>query len=516
MSKTATLPVKFVEWIGAMTMIQFHLFCGLLWDIPSRRFQKWEYWKGVRGFPGQAEVAEEFEQAKIAWVLKARQLGLSELAGEYAFKVAITEPRSEILVISKTSADAKYFLKRRILPKIQAAYALEMEKGRRFPWPKFIDNTDTGKILFDNGSFIEAVSSDNEQVRSRTPRLVIFDEIRSYSHKDAAELWSAILPAIQSNPSAQMLCISSAKFGSWFNEVTKRVMTGKMPDVSFLFLPTDTCPDRTPEWRKREANNWPQHSLYLQEHPMKPEDCFVSREGAVFPQFDPKPGGRHVHEFDISWAHQYIIGYDHGRQHPAVLLLTLYSRHENHLYVFDELFCRGMELPQVAYAIRQKLNFWKEAHGAPPPQRKYADSACFAKDGRRTVAETLRELTGVNFQAALKHDINVRIDRLSLRFSQGLITIHPRCEQLRRQIEDLRWKNDPTESKKETPEDIEDDGIDILGYIDSEINASVKKIPEEREELFDPRRMADRDKIRRALRERTTHTIEDINAWQAG
>lgn len=509
-----------------MTFIQFHLFCGMLWSFERRRYIMWQYWSGVRGYPGQRDVAIAFEEAKIAWVLKARQLGLSEEAAEYAFYVAVTEPKSEIIIISKQLNDAKYFLKKRFLPKVQAAYALELAPGKRFPWPRCVDNSDTGKILFDNGSWVEAVSSDNSQVRSRTPRLVIFDEVREFSPKDAVELMSAILPAIQNNAAAQLICISTAKYASWWNEETKEIMAGRRPDYTFLFIPADTNPDRTPTWFVNERKNWSSLSLFSQEYPIRPEDCFVAREGAVFPAFDPNPpkevdgkevGGRHVHDFEPSWAHQYIIGYDHGRQHPAVLLLCVYSRHDNHLYVFDELFCRGMELPDIAYAIRLKMNYWKDKFGAPPPQVRLADSACFAKDGRRTVAEMLRELAGIHFRAAIKHDILTRLDRLNVRFSQNLITIHPRCVETRRQIQYLRWKHDPTESKKEMPEDIEDDAVDVLGYIDSELNASVKKTPKPREELFSPQRKAELEKVRRHLYE-ASPTIggENPNAWQAG
>jgi hypothetical protein len=370
--------------------------------------------------------------------------------------------------------------------------------------------------VFENGSFIEAVSSDNEQVRSRSPRLVIFDEVRSFSPKDAAELMAAILPAIQNNAQAQAIIISTAKFGSWFNEMTKKVMAGELPDFSFMFLPDDTHPDRTPEWRARERKNWPHESLFLQEHPMKPEDCFASREGAVFPQFDPKPGGRHVNEFVPNWSYKYVIGYDHGRQHPAVLLLMLYSRYDNHLYVFDELFCRGMELPQVGYAIREKLNWWKTNHDAPPPQLKIADSACFAKDGRRTVAESLKGETGIAFKPAIKHEIMVRLDRLSIRFSQGLITIHPRCQNTIRQIAELRWKNDPTESKKEVPEDTEDDAIDVLGYTESELNSTVKRIPKPVDEMFNPTRKREREKVHQQIYQRVSPRQASIKGWQRG
>jgi hypothetical protein len=507
--------IKFTQWLRLMSFVQFHAFCGMLWDSGKKKFLKWELWKGVRGFPGQMEVAMAFMSYAIIWVLKARQLGLSELAGLYAVFVCLTEPNSEVIIISKKLPDAKYFLKRRVLWKLRAAYALEMEPGKKFPWPEYVDNSDTGKILFpENGSWIEAASSDNEEVRSRTPRLVIFDEVRSFSEADADELWSAIIPAIESNEKSQLICISTAKFGTWFNAMTKKIMEGALSGIKFLFLPADTDPKRTPDWRKEKLKKWSKPTLFIREYPLKEEDCFVSREGAVFSPFDPKPGGRHVNNVKLNWTRRYVIGYDHGRQHPAVLLLMQYDRYENHLYVFDEVFCRDMELPEVAFEIKSKLLYYTKNHQAPPPSLRIADRACFNKDGRKPVAEILRELTGIVFKESIKPSILDSIDDLNLRFSNNQITIDPRCVQTIRQLEELRWKNEPGEVKKEAPIDIEDDAPDILRYVCAELRGSIKEQPEK---MTLRQQLEARDRMKRARRHSQFDTqTANPNAWQAG
>ena len=510
------LVVKFQEWISLMSFSQFHAFCGMLWDPKIKSFLKWDYWPGVRGYLGQEEVAAAIAASKISWMLKARQLGLSEIAGFYAMFIALTEPKSETIIISKKLQDSKYFLKRRVLYKLHAAYALELEPGKKFPWPSFEDNTDTGKIIFENGSIIEAVSSDNEETRSRTPRLVILDEARSFSNKDAEELWSAILPAIESNEMAQLISISSARFGTWFNEMSKQILAGDLKGINLIFLPDDTHPLRTPAWRSEARKKWPNQALFMQEHPMKPEDCFVSREGAVFPQFNPKPGGRHVEPVTLNWSYRYIIGYDHGRQHPAVLLLCIYDRYENHLYIFDELFCRGKELPEVAYAIREKLAFYSKNHNAPPPQLKIADRACFAQDGRKSVSDVLRDLTGITFKPSIKPDVVDSLDSLSARLSNNLLTIDPRCENTIRQIQELSWKNDPTESKRERPVDIEDDAVDVLRYICAELRGAVpkKEEPPSLLEVLD-RKLA-RKHGRQEFRVGRSSGLGNANDWMKG
>lgn len=503
--------IKFMKWIKAMSFVQFHLFCGMLWDDKAKKFSKWNFWPGVRGFPGQKEVAEAFQDFVMIWVLKARQLGLSEEAALYAIYVCLTEEKAEVIIISKKKDDAKYFLKRRVLYKLQAAYGLEMSPGVKFPWPEYVDNSDTGKILFPmTGSWIEAVSSDNEEVRSRSPRLVVFDEIRSFAESDAEELWSAIMPVIEANENTQLIGISTAKFGTWFNATTKKIWKGAMSGIKFLFLPDDTNPKRNAAWRKKEAKNWTDQTLFLREHPLEIEDCFLSREGAVFPMFETKVGGRHVNPVILSFTHKYIIGYDHGRQHPAVLLLMLYDRYENHLYVFDEVFCRGLELPEVAMEIRKKLGFYERNHQAPKPTLRVADKACFSRDGRRSVAEILRDLTGILFKESIKPNVLDSLDDLSARFSNGLITIDPRCVNTIRQIEEMRWKNEPGESKKEEPVDIEDDAVDVLRYVCAELHAGVKSQPER---VTLKRRLEQQERLRN--RKHTPQQSVNPNYWQS-
>jgi hypothetical protein len=514
--------IKFLAWLGLMSVVQFHAFCGMLWDKPSKRFLKWHLWKGVRGYPGQREALESFQTHKITWAAKARQLGLSEMAAFYAIYVALTEPKSEIIIISKKLPDAKYFLKRRVLHKLLAAYALEMEPGKKFPWPEYTDNTDTGIIKFANGSWIEAASSDNEEVRSRSPRLVIFDEIRSYSHENAEELWSAILPAIENDPKAQAIAISTAKFGTWFNDMTKEIMPGKIPDIHFLFLPDDIHPMRTKEWRVRAKKKWiGGDTLFRREHPMEPGDMFISREGAVWPTFDPKPGGKHINEVTLNFNHTFGVAYDHGRQHPAVFLFWLHSKYDDHLYIFDEVFCRGMDLPDVCFAIREKLNFYKKYHNSPPPQVKIADSACFNKTGVQTVSDVLRNILGMAFSpSAGKNDMEGSIDLVSTRFSMAQITIDPRCEQTIKQIENLRWKNTSEESKKEKPVDIEDDAPDLIRYISIRLRGAVKqkpKVPTLEDQL---NAQAERQRLNRERRDRAFMPdgqggVSRPESWQA-
>jgi hypothetical protein len=360
---------------------------------------------------------------------------------------------------------------------MKAAYELEYEPGKRFPWPKYTDNSDTGKLVWENGSVADALSSDNEEGRGRNTNLWVFDEIRTFSEQNGEELLSVMEPIVNSKPKNKFIGLSSGKFGSWFNKVTKAVMDGKIEGFNFLFLPADTDPSYTMEVREREMKLTEAKALYIQENPLEPEDIFKGREGAVFKSFDAEIGGRHVNEFELDFGLKYCLVYDHGKQHPAVLLLCLYDRYVDHLYIFDEVFCRGEDIPEVAFAIKNKVAYYKENFSAPDPTIKVADSAIFSETGQKTVAAELKSLTGISFKPSKKPGRQYGMDRISSRFFNNRITIHPRCKQTRQQIEELRYKRQPGEAKAEEIIAIEDDAPSCIAYLDEELNPGKKVMP---------------------------------------
>ncbi len=509
--------IDIMPTIRDMTYCDFLKVFGFLYNQAQGKYVKWEAW------PKQIELAELFWQHKFIWILKARQLGISEEMAFYAVFVALVEPNSEIIIISKKKDDAKYFLKKRAMTKLITLKGMEWE-GQPLKWPSY--EPLEGMIKFDNGSWIEAASSDNEEVRSRTPRLVIFDEARSFAASDAEELMSGIKPSVEEQPRSQIIVASTARPGTWFNEQSKDIKSGDLGGWKYFFMPGNAKPERTEEWYKEAIKRWYDQKLFYREYPRNEEDCFAAREGLVYDGFDPK---RHVHGFDVFFRHKYIIVYDHGRQHPAVMLFCLYDKHSDHLYVFDEVFEVGLEITEVCYKIRQKMNFYKKNLNAPRPQLRIADTACFAKDGRRPVAEVMRNILGIHFKKSIKHDRMASIDLLRARFSYGGISIDPRCKHTIAQVENLRWKYDydrhakTHEEHPEKPVDIDNDCTDCLEYVTAELHAVPKPKQEKPEDLhFNPRFNRHKRSLRARLMGQTSpdytsvedYTPEQLSAWE--
>lgn len=462
-------------------LIGFLLFLmqfGMLWSKERQSYLKWFPWEM------QKTVCMNFARYKINWIMKARQLGISELMALYAVYVAVTEKRSEIIIVSVDLGEAKYFLKERVVTKLESMYPLQSDAGVRFPWPNYVQLED--RIKWDNGSYIQAASSDNKEIISHTPRLVLFDEVRTYRWNDAAELWMNMLPSINDQPRSQLIAVSTAKPGTWFNANTEDIISGKVVGPHYFFMPFNANPKRDAKWVETKKALAGDDKRFYREYPRNEEDCFNTMEGMVYSTFDPE---KHVRPISPNFKMKYIVCYDHGFRHPSVMLFMLYDKFTDHLYVFDEVFLQEVEINEVAFLIRKKMNEYRQAFNAPKPQLAIADTACFAKTGhRQTISEVLRRSIGLYFKKSDKHDRDGAVMLLKARFAYNGITIDPLCKHTIRQVSHLRWKNyedyDPekkTHDKeyREKPMDIDNDCTDCLEYTVSELHATPKNLRKE-------------------------------------
>jgi len=145
--KTAEKDKKtFFEFIRAMTLEQFiETFCSI-YDYVTEKYEP------VIPWPKQRPLCKLLDTARKLFWPKARQVGGSLFAGFLAAKVAISEPNSDIYIISKTEPDAQYFLKDKVL---NALNSLPVIKGLDWgKWDAFKDRID-----FSNGSTITSLTS---------------------------------------------------------------------------------------------------------------------------------------------------------------------------------------------------------------------------------------------------------------------------------------------------------------------------------------------------------------------
>jgi len=194
---------------------------------------------------------------------------------------------------------------------------------------------------------------------------------------------------------------------------------------------------------------------------------FIKREGHVYPTFDAREGGRHVYDFEPDWNMRLLYGYDHGFDHFAVFLLALYDQYQDHLYVFDEMYCSQKDTYEVSLLIKEKIKYWK-GRGMPEPWKKIADTSIFAERGQKSTADLIRAYTGLTFQKSLKHDEEGSTGLLRSRFTRNELSFHPRCYELMRQHRDLMF----TATGKASDRD--NDGPDVLRYFCAELKQQEK------------------------------------------
>lgn len=491
-------PTAFTDWLKSLSFPQFTLLFGTMFSATEGAFKPWKLWRGSRRpttapdgpgkygasviragieyFAGQYEALVAIQRAAILWVAKARQKGMSEMAAMYAIYICLTEPKSVVLVFSADASASKAFLADRVLKKLEGMIVRRDPAGDLYPWGEvpWIDGKD--KIQFRNGSVIEAHSSDNTGPISRSPRLVIFDEIRTYPFKDAKEMWTTMMGArgVQGR-NLQAICISTPMAGSWFNEMTRKILDGAIEIAEFLFLPDDIDPARDAEFRRQQLQVMGGDETALRrEHAIVVDDLFASHEGLVIGSWDP---AAHVRRIPVTWddGEEFILGYDHGhtQEHPAVCGFYRYNRYENFLYRFDEVFMRGKELTEVGPAIRAKVFYWQD-RGAPGITAAIADTAIFNDLGMKTVGEVLIEETGIQWGRAFKHDKAHSLDLLQQRFFHRRIAIDPRCGDGITQLSNLRYKEG-----KDKPEELEDDVCDECRYVNTWVEKGARPRREE-------------------------------------
>jgi len=367
----------FFEFIKNMTLEQFiETFCSI-YDYDTETYEP------VIPWPKQRPLCKLLDHVRKLFWPKARQVGGSLFAGFLATKVAVSEPNSDIYIISKTEPDAKYFLKDKVANALAALPNIEgVDWGK---WDTFQD-----RIEFSNGSTITSLTSAENAGRGRSAvRLVIMDEAGAIEH--ARQIWKSAMPGIEKHPRGQFIVISNSESGSWFNSMLKKIDEGGTIGIDLHFMNLWTDPGRNMEWKKITITQFDSEIDFYTEYPETIAHMFLKREGYVYPTFQSKEGGRHVNTFDTDWGQRVIFGYDHGFEHYAVFLICEWNPYKDHLYVVDEVFCHQKDVPEISEQIVKNVREW-EADGMPEiVWRKIADTAIFAQHGQKPVSELRRK-----------------------------------------------------------------------------------------------------------------------------
>lgn len=483
------------DFIREMGMTKFITTFGALDDPETRTTKPWKLWKGQYDLLRELETLQD-EGCRETWYLKARQLGITTIAAWRSLYMMLATPGAQGLVVSKDETAAKYLLEHRL----KAAYnALPRIPGIK--WPK-MESTATSMSL-SNGSTVMSLPASGTSGASTTVNFVILDEAALIDRNNAsgglASIYRAIEPALKhAGKNAWMMVISTAETGSYFNETCQRllevpVQTGKRmntwgyPNQRLLFAPSSTDPSRTTQWRVETRRKFGSEADFLSQYPERPQDCFMSREGRVFPNFDPST---HVKSFpfDDQFIRQHpsrfrsFLGFDSGFGHPSCLLYATHDMQTDTLYIRSEWYWQGVQHDDIAAEMRDDVMPTIKC----PIYKKVADRAIFNETGMRITVADIFKRYGIDFQRSRKSRMTFgqgtgmrttgldhtdgTIGLMAIRITRRSIIFDPSCRRAIKEVMEWAWAKDNRGGVKDKPVDLHDEAPDVCRYLIAEID----------------------------------------------
>lgn len=233
-------------------------------------------------WPWQAALGRRFATEHLLVILKARQIGISELAEAYAYWLVRFHQSKKALIISKNEDAAGELMNR-------ATFAHDHLPDWLQPGPNAIDGCTVGKL---NTSFLELVHVDQQGAhhpssiqsmpatksagRSKSASLVILDEWAFQQW--GKEIWTGIKPTVEHG---QLIGISTANgLGNMFHQTWVKAVAGKN-GFTPIFLSWRRHPERDDAWYEREAQANEPWQLH-QEYPSDPTEAFIQSGRPVF------------------------------------------------------------------------------------------------------------------------------------------------------------------------------------------------------------------------------------------
>lgn len=492
--------VSFKAWLRDLRLRDFALLFGHIYEPELGRFEQWNPWPGVRGYPGQPEMFDALEDSVIFWLLKTRQIAATTAVALLQCKIGLTEERALMLEFNKDEKASKAVLAEKVKPHLEALKMVKAFDGGPLPWPRW----EIGKeeIWFEGDNVIQAMASTGAGAISRVPRHQHWDEVREYETEMAAEMYASSLPLL--NKGAQLALTSTNKPGTWFSKMSQlavqdwREQIGRphiegrdergvpldrggpavqlrvMPKVTFMFMPYDVRPDRrVPGWYDEMKATSQDDVRFRREFCGCPEDVFLTREGLVFPSFKDRNTAAPAHmAHGLRWSDgdELWLVYDHGRSksHPALCWFVHYRPSIDHAHVFDEVFAdEDPELPDVARSMLSALEYWW-SEGAPGITKAVGDVTGkeFSRRQQETksIAECLEEEMGVHWEPARKQDKEGSLEAARTRVFHGRFTIDPkRCPNSVRMLQEHKFKEGTDQ-----PSEVFDEAADLLRYLSHE------------------------------------------------
>lgn len=158
-------------------------------------------------FPYQEALVRDYMKHRFNVILKARQLGISEITAAFAAWLMMFHRQKNILVMATKGSTAKNIVK-----KVKTAL-------KRIPKWLMLAEVLTDNVMsieLDNGSQIKAITTSEDAGRSEALSLLIIDEAAFVKNLD--ELWTGLFPTVSAG--GRMIVLSTPNgVGNKFHQV---------------------------------------------------------------------------------------------------------------------------------------------------------------------------------------------------------------------------------------------------------------------------------------------------------
>lgn len=213
-------------------------------------------------FPYQDELLKKYRANRYNVILKARQMGISEITAAYAVWLMLFQKERNILVVA-----TKALVAQNLLRKVKTAF------GKLPRWMLLSDITVNNKLSIElsNGSTIKAVASSGDAGRSEALSLLIVDEAAHIENMD--DLWMSLLPTVSAGGKVIMLSSPNGvgnTFHRIYDEAEKglnefvptKLMWWLHPEKIYNLRDDPNRPGKkTSDWFVKETSNMTERSI---------------------------------------------------------------------------------------------------------------------------------------------------------------------------------------------------------------------------------------------------------------
>lgn len=339
-----------------------------------------------RAYPYQRAILRDRSPRRL--IVKARQIGVSQVLALEVIHHAITEPDATILLVSRNQELAANLL----------SYCRTAILGVPGVPASVKDNE--SEMAFGNGSRIKSLPANRATGRGFAAARLYLDEYAFLEY--AAEIYRSVSPAV-GHGGRITVCSTPDGRGNHFYQLWSGIEGG---DWSRHILPWRECPEYDDGWYERERPKYTT-AQWASEY-----DCEFAASGqAVFRAEDvegcadgwhglqpPRPG------------RQYVTAWDIGRRQDATVGITLdVTGDDLQIVAFDRFL--GLPYPAIQQRIEQRAaeyrgQTWVESNGVGDPVIE--NLACQVQPWVTTAKTKVQAITALALaheQHRLKHAV---------------------------------------------------------------------------------------------------------------